>query len=129
MSEQTRYTCRLGDMEITFINRSLHRGDWREYEAAPRMYVDVKDETLIENINNRRMRPYNLYKTLIHTSALGTLLNLGNLKWSQRAGCSCPCSPGFILPSQTVNIGGHSFRYFDVWINVTSKAPAELAVR
>lgn len=129
MSEQIRYTCRLGDMEITFINRRLHRGDWREYEAAPRMYVDVQDETLIENINNRRMRPYNLYKTLIHASALGTLLNLGNLKWSQRAGCSCPCSPGFILPSQTVNIGGHSFRYFDVWINVTSKAPAELAVR
>ena len=88
-----RYTCRLKDIEITIIERKLYAGQrYSEYVSAPRMYVDIKDETLVENLMNRRSRPYNLYKTLIHSSLLGEMFDLGKLQWSQRAGCSCPCS-------------------------------------
>jgi|688.fasta_scaffold1972892_1 hypothetical protein len=126
----TRYTCRLGDFELTFIQRTWSKGTtWREYEAAPRMYMSIDDETIIDNLMNRRSRPYNFYKTLIHGSTLNQVLNLGKLQWSQHAGCTCNCSPGFILPRQTISIGEHKFTNFDVWLKVCSVAPAELAVR
>jgi hypothetical protein len=103
-----RYTCRLKDIEITITERKLYAGErYSEYVSAPRMYVDIKDETLVENLMNRHSRPYNLYK--------------------QRAGCSCPCSPGFILPKQTLNIGGNTFSHFDVWITFTSVPSPQLA--
>lgn len=130
------YTCRLRDITITIKQRDNHwRTPWREYSAAPRMYVSVKDESILDNVLNRKRRPYNVYKTLIRGSLLGQVLNLGKLQWSQYAGCSCPCSPGFILPRQTLNIGGHTFSYFDVWVDVESapavdeaKAPRALAL-
>lgn len=123
-----RYTCRLKDIEITIIERKIYAGQrYSEYVSAPRMYVDVKDETLVENLVNRRSRPYNLYKTLIHSSLLGEMFDLGKLQWSQRAGCSCPCSPGFILPKQTLNIGGNTFSHFDVWITFTNVPAPQLA--
>lgn len=123
-----RYTCRLKDIEITIIERKIYAGQrYSEYVSAPRMYVDIKDETLVENLMNRRSRPYNLYKTLIHSSLLGEMFDLGKLQWSQRAGCSCPCSPGFILPKQTLNVGGNTFNHFDAWITFTSVPSPQLA--
>lgn len=116
--ESQRYECRLGDMKITLIERKWHRSTRsNEFYAAPRMYVNIKDETVYENLLNRRQRPYNAYKTLIHGSMLNQVLNLTPLKWSQHAGCTCNCSPGFILPHQHVSIGSFVFRNFDVWLS------------
>lgn len=117
------YTCRLRDMTITFRERRFRDMTRKEYFAAPRMYVHVKDETILENLMNRKRRPYNVYKTMIHDSLLGQILDLGKLTWSQYAGCGCPCSPGFILPQQTMNIGGRTFSRFDVWVTIEN-APA-----
>ena len=117
------YVCRLGDMTITFRERTFSHLSRKEYFASPRMYVHVSDETIAENMFNRKRRPYNVYKTLIHGSLLGQILDLGKLTWSQYAGCGCPCSPGFILPQQTMNIGGRTFSRFDVWVKIDN-APA-----
>lgn len=136
-STKERYTCRLRDITVTIIPRSWGRHTRSsEYYAEPRMYVDVADEeTLLDNLMNRKRRPYNVYKTLIHGSLLNQVFNLGKLRWSQRAGCSCPCSPGFILPKQTLNIGGHTFSEFDVWVKIENapsvdetKAPRQLTL-
>jgi hypothetical protein len=83
------------------------------------MYVSVADETIMDNLANRKRRPYNVYKTLIHSSALASVLDLSKLSWSQHAGCTCNCSPGFILNRQTLkNEAGDYFNYFDIWVTL-----------
>lgn len=135
-TSKDKYTCRLRDITVTIIPRTWGKHTRSsEYYAEPRMYVDVKENNLLENLMNRTRRPYNVYKTMIHDSLLGQMFNLGKLRWSQRAGCSCPCSPGFILPRQTVNIGGRTFSNFDVWITIENapsvdetKPPRQIAL-
>lgn len=107
---------------------------WKAYSQSPRMYVSVSDETVLDNLVNRKRRPYNVYKTLIHSSGISEVLNLNELRWSQRAGCTCPCSPGFVLGRQSMQIGEKSFHHFDVWVTLESapsvderKAPRVLA--
>ena len=113
--------------------RHMTRG---EYSKPPRMYVSVSkaSETVLDNLMNRKRRPYNIYKTLIHSSGIGSVLDLTKLSWSQYAGCSCPCSPGFVLNRQYPVIDGETYVYFDVWValdgalNVDErKAPRVLA--
>lgn len=88
----------------------------RDYAKAPRMYVTIEAESVLANLVNRKRRPYNLYKTLIHSSGIGDVLDLSKLSWSQYAGCSCPCSPGFVLNRQYPEIEGDVYAYFDVWV-------------
>ena len=104
------------------------------YSQSPRMYVSVSDETVLDNLANRKRRPYNVYKTLIHSSGISEVLNLSELRWSQSAGCTCPCSPGFIIGRQSVEIGEKLLHNFDVWVTLESapsvderKAPRVLA--
>jgi len=73
-------------------------GQWRrEADKKPRVYVWIEDETVLENLVNRRSRPVEVYRAV----ALQALTDLGipfeKIRWSQKAGCSCPCSPGFIV--------------------------------
>lgn len=120
--------------KLEIIKRSGYRMGSRDGFKSPRMYVSVSDESVLDNLANRKRRPYNVYKTLIHSSGISSVLNLGDLRWSQYAGCTCPCSPGFVLPSQLLEIEGNSYYYFDVWVTLLGapsvderKAPRELA--
>jgi hypothetical protein len=62
-----------------------------------------------------------VYKTLIHSTNLASVIDLSKLSWSQYAGCSCPCSPGFVLNHQNiVDDKGNGFRYFDLWLTLES---------
>lgn len=110
--------------KITFMERkwSAHTRS-SEMSAAPRMYVSVTDETIMDNLANRKRRPYNVYKTLIHSSGLNKVLNLSKLSWSQHAGCTCNCSPGFILNWQPVTVDGKTLYKWDAWVTLES-APA-----
>lgn len=114
-----RFTIDIKGATITVIPR---RGYGKEYSKAPRMYVSVADETLMDNLANRKRRPYNVYKTLIHSTNLASVIDLSKLSWSQYAGCAmCPCSPGFVLNSQNiVDDAGNSIRYFDLWLKLES---------
>jgi hypothetical protein len=104
------------------VRRDFSYRGWREFELEPRMYVTIKDETILDNLVNRTRRPYNVYKTLIHSSNLGEFIDLSKLTWSQRAGCTmCPCSPGFILNRQPMAIGDDDQECynFDLWLTLT----------
>ena len=63
------------------------------------MYFFPSGETLINNIAERRRRPYNEYRKLIPKVCEMVGLNYKDhqFTWSQKAGCSCGCSPGFII--------------------------------
>ena len=60
------------------------------------VYVNIEGETVLENLMNRKCRPYTAYKHLLnaHLQELGIPVD-AKLAWNQKAGCSCPCSPGF----------------------------------
>lgn len=141
-----RVTIEVPGATLTFIERRQptwglrmtageYNRDWREYKSAPRMYVSVGDESILENLANRCRRPFNVYKTMIHSSGIGRVLNLSQLRWSKNAGCTmCPCSPGFILSMQDVTTPEFTFTNFDVWVTLDGapsvderKAPRVLA--
>lgn len=80
------------------------RRSLQEYNANTRVYIWPEGETVIDNLMNRKSRPYNIYKKEIMPEVLKELGLDPEMKvrWSRYAGCSCPCSPGFILP---MNLG------------------------
>lgn len=87
------------------------RDQEREYTKKPRVYIHVADETIMDNLMNRRARPYQIWKQEVLPQVLA-FAGLSDVKasWSAKAGCSmCPCSPGFILDHN-----GH----FDIYVTV-----------
>ena len=67
----------------------------------------------MEHLRARHGRPYTMYKKevlpqLFRKLGLKTPAKLG---WSQKAGCSCGCSPGFIVQSRDIP--------YDIHVTVT----------
>lgn len=70
----------------------------RGYNKEARVYVHIEGESILENLQNRRSRPSTHYRKNILPGVLAAQgITPERVQWSQRAGCSCPCSPGFIL--------------------------------
>jgi hypothetical protein len=71
--------------------------------ANPRMYFWQKGESVMDNLRNRRGRPHDEYRKLI-PDVLKQVFDVPQTykaRWSQYAGCACPCSPGFIVSGLT----------------------------
>jgi hypothetical protein len=63
-----------------------------------KIYFFIEGENVLENLLNRHSRPHQLYKTLFpRIKAALKLTGDIDAYWSQKAGCSCGCSPGFIV--------------------------------
>ena len=82
-----------------------------------RLYIHHTGETkLLDMIINRKFRPADLYKKeiipAIKKVLKDTLDNGVTFQWSQKAGCSCPCSPGFIVKS-------YKYPIKDIWVTVS----------
>ena len=58
-------------------------------------------ESIMENLEKRRSRPYNEYRKLLPQvfKKAGIAVNT-KAAWRQSAGCACGCSPGFILDNK-----------------------------
>jgi len=71
-----------------------------------RIYVSPEGETVLENLmGGRYTRPYAAYRALVLPLIHELYGQDIKLVWSQRAGCSCRCSPGFIA-SRVIKVGG-----------------------
>ena len=82
----------------------------REWNKRSRAYVFTQGESILSNILKRRNRPRDLYRSIL----LNQYPELeGRIKWSQTAGCSCGCSPGFIV-DETLRDDQH--RPVDIYI-------------
>ena len=68
----------------------------RKYGHA---YFFHDEESMIENVENRRNRPSKEYKALLPEICKKAGINPKTFKasWSQNCGCGCGCSPGFRL--------------------------------
>lgn len=78
------------------------RRDRRQFfNGDTHVYVHIKTEGVMENLMNRRSRPYTTWKKeLLPIAARLIEAETGltmedKARWSQKLGCSCPCSPGF----------------------------------
>jgi len=71
---------------------------WKNQYKKSRVYFFPKGENILENLKNRHFRPWKAYK-----EAIGPVLEKMGLpsdtkvRWSQKAGCPCGCSPGFVV--------------------------------
>ena len=79
--------------------------DWKEYHRSPRIYVFPKGESILQNFfMGRHNRPYKMYREKILPTVFEDLKWDPKIKvrWSQYAGCTCPCSPGFVVTQPTI---------------------------
>lgn len=67
-------------------------------KKCPRVYFFEKNESILAHLHRRHYRPHQEYRKLLPQVYAKLDFPSGvKAKWSQYAGCSCPCSPGFIL--------------------------------
>jgi hypothetical protein len=98
-------------MEIKEITIKESKYDTRK-RVKSRISIFPEGENLIENLQNRHCRPYNIYKKEILPELKKRLkeehnidLENNKIRWSQYAGCSCGCSPGFIIEGYGFGVG------------------------
>lgn len=93
----------------------------RSYYAKSRAYIFLNNESVLDNLANRRSRPVAAYRSV--------LLDLhpeleGRVRWSQTAGCGCGCSPGFIIDHTVRNKDRNPSDIFITLGEPKSAAPA-----
>jgi hypothetical protein len=105
----------------TEFTESPYKRSWTDYDgyahrrASDRpdghsnVYVSVEGEGIVEQLYTRRNRPHEALRPIVKAELEKRGIK-GTLRWSQYAGCTCPCSPGFLI------IGGDKGR--DFWITI-----------
>jgi hypothetical protein len=80
------------------------RGQWRSrgdnHNGKSRLYIFHDGETIIENLFERHRRPVDVYKEVLPEIFTRLKMDPRKARWSQKAGCACGCSPGFILEGE-----------------------------
>ena len=67
-----------------------------------RCYVsDKRPFNLLEDLENRTRRPHVVWKPRVVEALARIGVTADQIFWSQKAGCSCGCSPAFILKGVT----------------------------
>ena len=88
------------------LNLKERRAAWRaeERKKTDVIYVWLDGENMFENLMNRHHRPAKFYKQYVLPEGLKQLgyteeeaaAIIKKAFWSQKAGCRCGCSPGFL---------------------------------
>lgn len=123
MSQVRRYA--MPQEELKIVDTTVHQRKRYSRKRYPRLYISPENESVLENlIGGRHNRPADLY----HKALPAILKELGlpedtEAVWSQYAGCSCPCSPGFILKDPRLQGDGRDF-----WVTV-GRTQADETVR
>ena len=76
-----------------------------------KVYVHPTNETIAENLIMRRSRNVELYKKIATACLPKFSIYFESMRWSQKAGCSCGCSPGFVFSSN------YDRRYYNVYVS------------
>ena len=82
---------------LTVREGTSRQDNIRPGASLPRLFVWVQDENILDNLMNRHARPVPTYRRAAKAALAGLGYTNVRLRWSQKAGCSCPCSPGFIV--------------------------------
>jgi len=87
-------------MQITEITKRDHEYSRLQSRSKTRVFVWPKGESIMENLQNRRNRPHAAMKPFALKAAEALGVAVDKLGWSQKAGCDCGCSPGFVVQGQ-----------------------------
>lgn len=100
--------------ELESRDRSANPGTRRILDSpfGPSIvYISIEDETMLDNLIERRNRPYERWKPIVEEALRDHGIKFEEIKWNQKAGCSmCPCSPGFVIKSGDIGR--------DIWITI-----------
>lgn len=121
VSRQT-IEAKINDKRVTikFTTRS-YRENSKTRNRKSRLNVHGEAmENLMENFINRVRRPHALYRKEMIPVLEALNLPTKGIRWSQYAWCSCPCSPGFIMPTAVTNAEG---RIVDIDIIIHENLP------
>ena len=119
--QSSRTQIDLPDATISISRRAFTSS--REYNIKPRMFVDTGEFSLVEDLINRGRRPSTVWRNAVRDlfETFEIPIDVSEMRWSQRAGCGCGCSPGFILKHQYVTIDGFAASAFDVWVTLNDE--------
>jgi hypothetical protein len=115
-------------VEILTIQRAYPRsGEQKDFAKATRVYVEEIGETILDNLRDRFGRPSKAYKAAVIEALQHVNMTGFKVCWSQRAGCSCGCSPGFILRDADNHVVRHTVegRPVDVYVKINKGALGE----
>lgn len=91
---------------IEFTTRSYKENSrTRRRKSRLNVYGDLS-ENIVDNFMNRTRRPHAIYRKEMIPVLEAFNLPTKGIRWSQYAWCSCPCSPGFIMPTAVTNAAG-----------------------
>ena len=100
-------------MNIEIVKSEVRDNSYREPNQRGRIYFFIERESILNNLMDRRSRPYKEFRKKISDALQYAGVSKENADlvaqkaaWSQKAGCSCGCSPGFI--DKTVILHGKS---------------------
>ena len=95
-------------MQLFIQTSPIQQNPNARFATKSRVYVSPVGETVVENMRQRRSRPLNTYRDVLRQGLdqMGVDLSKIEYKWSQKAGCGCGCSPGFIIDGWDPNIAG-----------------------
>jgi hypothetical protein len=99
--------------------RPNNRREWKEYNARPRVYVRLTFEgsSILDDLYLRKMHSPRKLRPIVMDTLKEMGVSVDEMSWSRYAGCSCPCSPGFIIKDYTLKEGMH--HRFDAWLEYT----------
>jgi hypothetical protein len=121
IKEENNVTTITTDNAEIWIRQRQPRRSYRQYNAKPRIYVWAQnEETILENLENRKRRPHKIWRKGVKEAfaEVGLSFDFDGMVWSQYAGCSCPCSPGFVAKKQTLTIGEKNFYQYDIHVTL-----------
>lgn len=111
------------NIELFITELTTRDRDYRDRKGTTTISFFHDGENVLEDLFNRHSRPHKLYRTLF--PKIQKLLNLKapiKATWSQYAGCSCPCSPGFIV----TNCSELGLYRKQIFVSITDSLQTEL---
>ncbi len=85
------------ELLIDIEYKSKYEQKYRRHHGI--MYIFHSDEDIVDDLINRHSRPHLQYRKEI-LPKVREVLNISSdvkFNWNQKAGCKCPCSPGFLI--------------------------------
>lgn len=87
---------------MKIVSLTIQKKSPKYFRERTVIYISPEGETILEQLDTRRNKPYTVYRKQFLPEILKQAGYPADTKvsWSQKAGCGCGCSPGFIVKNE-----------------------------